>query len=60
MTNKAQGIGGLVIAAVYAGAHFAQPHHEGASGEGQLAGAIATVAIVAIFGGFGLYKLRKR
>jgi hypothetical protein len=30
MTNKAQGIGGLVIAAVYVGYHFTQPRHGGA------------------------------
>ena len=57
VTNKAQGIGGLVIAAAYVVYHFTQPHHGGAYGQGEL---IGVTAMVVIFGGFGLYKLLKR
>jgi hypothetical protein len=57
VTNKAQGIGGLVIAAAYVVYHFAQPRHGGAYGQGEIVG---TIAMVVTFGGFGLYKLLKR
>ena len=46
-----------MIAVVYAGYHFTQPHHGGAYGQGEV---IGTIAMVVTFGGFGLYKLRKR
>jgi hypothetical protein len=57
MTNKAQGVGALVIAAAYVGYKLTQPQHGGAYGQGELAG---TIAMAVIFGGFGLYKLLKR
>jgi hypothetical protein len=57
VTNKAQGIGGLVIAVAYVVYHFTQPRHGGAYGQGEIVG---TIAMVVTFGGFGLYKLLKR
>lgn len=57
MTNKAQGIGGLVIAVAYVVYQFTQPRHGGAYGQGEIVG---TIAMVVTFGGFGLYKLLKR
>jgi hypothetical protein len=56
MSNRSQGIGALVIAAIYAGHHFTQPHRGGAYGDGEL---IGTIAVIVLFAGFGLYKLRK-